>query len=92
MKENKEVKISYWAAHLTTIVSVTLVLLLVGIIALIWLSADTETRRLRERIELSVVMADSIPDSMARERATLLRQGHFRQQGAGSAELDRGHR
>ena len=61
MKENKEVKISYWAAHLTTIVSVTLVLLLVGIIALIWLSADTETRRLRERIELSVVMADSIP-------------------------------
>ena len=40
MKENKEVKISYWAAHLTTIVSVTLVLLLVGIIALIWLSAD----------------------------------------------------
>jgi cell division transport system permease protein len=69
MKENKEVKISYWAAHLTTIVSVTLVLLLVGIIALIWLSADTETRRLRERIELSVVMADSIPDSMAKELA-----------------------
>lgn len=69
MKENKEVKISYWAAHLTTIVSVTLVLLLVGIIALIWLSADAETRRLRERIELSVVMADSIPDSMARELA-----------------------
>ena len=66
MKENKEVKISYWAAHLTTIVSVTLVLLLVGIIALIWLSADTETRRLRERIELSVVMADSIPDPMAK--------------------------
>ncbi len=69
MKENKEVKISYWAAHLTTIVSVTLVLLLVGIIALIWLSADTETRRLRERIELSVVMADSIPDTMAKELA-----------------------
>ena len=69
MKENKEVKISYWAAHLTTIVSVTLVLLLVGIIALIWLSADAETRRLRERIELSVVMADSIPDSMAKELA-----------------------
>lgn len=69
MKENKEVKISYWAAHLTTIVSVTLVLLLVGLIALIWIGADAETRRLRERIELSVVMADSVPDAQAQALA-----------------------
>lgn len=61
MKANKEVKISYWAHHLTTIISVTLVLVLMGIIALIWISADTETRRLKEKIELSVVMNDSIP-------------------------------
>lgn len=63
MKENKEVKISYLAAHLTTIVSVSLVLVLMGIIALIWISADTETRRLKERIELSVIMRDSVPDA-----------------------------
>ena len=62
MKANKEVKISYWAHHLTTIISVSLVLLLMGIIALIWISADRETRRLKEKIELSVVMSDSIPD------------------------------
>ncbi len=60
MKHNKEVKISYWAAHLTTVVSVTLVLLLIGIIALITISASNETRRLREKLEVSVVMADSV--------------------------------
>lgn len=61
MKPEKEAKISYWAHHLTTVVSVTLVLLLVGIIAMIWIGADNETRRLKERIELSVIMNDSVP-------------------------------
>lgn len=65
MKKGKEVKISYWAHHLTTIISVTLVLVLMGIIALVWISADRETRRLKERIELSVVMRDSVsPESI----------------------------
>lgn len=66
MKQEKEVKISYWAAHLTTIVSVTLVLLIVGIIAFGSLAAGTESRRLREKIELSVVMADSIGNDQAK--------------------------
>lgn len=61
MKSQKEAKISYWAHHLTTVVSVTLVLLLAGIIALIWVGADVETRRLQERVELSVIMRDSVP-------------------------------
>lgn len=65
--ENKEVKISFWASHLTTIVSVTLVLLLVGIIAMVWVCADNETRRLRERVELSAVMSDSIGNAQANE-------------------------
>lgn len=65
MKQNKEVKISYWAHHLTTIVSVTLVLVIIGIIALITISAASETRRLRERLEVSVVMADSVSDAGA---------------------------
>lgn len=63
MKHNKEVKISYWAAHLTTVVSVTLVLLLIGIIALITISASSETRRLREKLEVSVVMGDSVTNA-----------------------------
>lgn len=73
MKGIKEVKLSYWAHHLTTIISVTLVLLLMGIIALVWISADTETRRLKERIEISVIMGDSIPDSAAKELAGKLK-------------------
>lgn len=65
MKGNKEVKISFWAAHATTVVSVTLVLLLVGILAFISVSAASETKRLREQIELSAIMADSISNAEA---------------------------
>lgn len=65
MKANKEVKISFWATHLTTIVSVTLVLILVGIIALITFSSQNETRRLRERLEANIVMSDTTSDEEA---------------------------
>ena len=65
MKHNKEVNISYWAAHLTTVVSVTLVLVIIGIIALVTIGATTETQRLKERLEVSVVMADSVSDAGA---------------------------
>lgn len=65
MKGNKEVKIPYWAAHLTTIISVTLVLMIVGVIALISISAHTESRRLREQVELNAVMSDSSDNAAA---------------------------
>lgn len=61
--KNKEIKISFWASHFTTIMTVTLVLLLGGIIAMVWLGARNETIRLKERLELCVILADSIPDS-----------------------------
>lgn len=67
--ENKEVKISFWASHLTMIVSVTMVLLLVGIIGMVWVGATNETRRLKERMELCAVMADSVSNSRAVELA-----------------------
>ncbi|MDE5851099.1 MAG: permease-like cell division protein FtsX [Muribaculaceae bacterium] len=65
MKPQKEVKISNWAAHTTTGVSVTLALLTLGLIALIWIAATSESRRMMEKIEISVVMADSISDDRA---------------------------
>lgn len=65
MKGEKDVKISYWAAHLTTIISVTLVLILVGIIAVITLSSRRETRRLMEQLEVSVILNDTVSDSYA---------------------------
>lgn len=61
MKNYKEVKVSYLSRHLTVIISVTLVLLLLGIIAMVWVGADRETRRLKEKIELCVVLRDSVP-------------------------------
>lgn len=73
MKQNKEVKISYIATHLTTIVSVTLVLVLMGIISIIWLAAGRETHRLREQIEVSVIMADTITDAQSAALASELR-------------------
>lgn len=63
--EKKEFKMSYWAAHLTTIVSVSLVLLMIGIIALVTFAAESETKRLKEQIEFAVVLNDSIPDATA---------------------------
>ncbi len=73
MKDNqKEVKINFWASHVTTIVSVTLVLLLGGIITMIWISAKNESRRLQEKLELSVIMADSISDAQGKRIADLI--------------------
>lgn len=65
MKGEKEFKISYFAGHATTIVSVTLVLLLAGIIAMISIGARRETRKIRESVELSVILADHVSDSAA---------------------------
>ena len=65
MKPQNEVKISNWAAHSTTGVSVTLALLTLGLIAMIWVAAASESRRMMERIEVSVVMADHVSDERA---------------------------
>lgn len=65
MKEEKEFRISYLAAHATTIVSVTLVLLLAGIIAMISIAARRETKKMRESVELSVIMKDAVADAPA---------------------------
>lgn len=73
MKEEKEAKISYWAAHFTTIVSVTLVLVIVGLIAMMSIGAANETRRLREQLEVNVVMGDSESDAAADSLAAVVR-------------------
>ena len=77
--ENKEVKISFWASHLTLIVSVTMVLLLVGTIGLVWIGATNETRRLKERMELCAVMTDSVGNAKAQEIGRKIRSYPFAQ-------------
>lgn len=65
MKAQKEVKIPNRAAHVTTGISVTLALLTLGIIAMIRIAATAESRRMLEKIEISVILADSIDDRKA---------------------------
>lgn len=65
MKQHKEVRLSSSAAHFTTGVSVTLALLTLGIIAMVKIIASAESRRMLEKIEISVIIADSIPESQA---------------------------
>lgn len=65
MKEEKEFKISYLAGHATTIISVTLVLLLAGIISMISIGARRETKKIRESVQLTVIMNDNATDTEA---------------------------
>ena len=79
MKPQKEVKISNWAAHTTTGVSVTLALLTLGLIAMIWIAATSESRRMMERIEVSVVMADDVSDERAKAICEAIEKTRFAQ-------------
>lgn len=65
MKQQKEVRLSNRAAHITTGVSVTLALLTLGLIAMLKIAATVESHRMLEKIEISVIIADSIPESRA---------------------------
>lgn len=67
MKKAGDVKISYWATHFTTTVSVSLVLLLVGIIAFITLSSEQESRNIRQRLEVNIVMNDTVSNAYTEE-------------------------
>lgn len=79
MKQQNEVKISNWAAHTTTGVSVTLALLTLGLIAMIWIAATSESRRMMEKIEISVVMADSVGDDRAKAICEAIQKTSFAQ-------------
>lgn len=79
MKPQKEVKISSWAAHSTTGVSVTLALLTLGLIAMIWIAAASESRRMMEKIEISVVLADDVSDSSAKSISDAITKTQYAQ-------------
>ncbi len=64
-KKGKDVKISYWAAHVTTIVSVTMLLVLVGAISLLGLAADNTAREVKQQQQVSLVMCDSVSNAQA---------------------------
>lgn len=65
MKRHKERKISYFAAHITTIVSVALVLIIVGVIAMISVCGASVGRQVKEQIELNIILNDSVSNEQA---------------------------
>lgn len=73
MKNKKEVKISYFAAHITTIVSVTLLLLIVGSIGLLSVAARNTAREVKELQQVSIITADSVTDAKAGELLRYIR-------------------
>lgn len=70
-------RISYWAAHLTTIVSVAMLLVLVGAIALLAIAATRTADTIKEQQQLSVIMADSVSNEQAAQIAAQLRGRNF---------------
>lgn len=64
-KKVNDVKISYWAAHFTTIVSVTMLLVLVGAICLLGLTAGNTARDIKQQQQVSLVMADTVTNEQA---------------------------
>lgn len=77
MKGHKEAKISYFATHITTIVSVTLVLIIVGVIAMISVCGASVGRQVKEQIELNVVLKDSVTNEVAQAYCTQLKADDF---------------
>lgn len=74
MKKNKEVKISYLAAHLTTIISVTLLLLIVGCIGLMAVAARNTAREVKQLQQVSIVTQDTVSNEQAALLVNYIRQ------------------
>ncbi len=77
MKETKEAKISYFTAHLPTIISVSLVLIIVGVIAMISISASNATKQIKQQIEISLIMADNVENEQAMPLLTELQSKRY---------------
>lgn len=59
--EEKKSKISYFSANVTPIISVSLVLLLLGVVSIIGLAGHSLTNYVKEHIGFDVVVAESAP-------------------------------
>jgi len=77
MKKIKETKISYWAAHFTTIVSVTLLLVLVGVIMLTGIAAGNASVEIKQQQQVSLIMTDSVDNAVAKVISDSLRRAPY---------------
>ncbi len=63
MPSRKKKNISYFNTNVTSIISVSMVLLLLGIVALIGVAANEATRQIRENVGIDVSMSEIATDS-----------------------------
>lgn len=63
MPSRKKKNISYFNTNVTSIISVSMVLLLLGIVALIGVAANEATRQIRENVGIDVSMSEIVTDS-----------------------------
>lgn len=65
--EEKKSKISYFSANITPIISVSLVLMLLGVVGLLGLAANSLTTYVKENIGFDVVLANNASDKQIDE-------------------------
>ena len=65
--EEKKSKISYFSANITPIISVSLVLMLLGVVGLLGLAANSLTTDVKENIGFDVVLANNASDKQIDE-------------------------
>jgi cell division transport system permease protein len=65
-------KNSFWNMHLTTILSLSMVLFLVGLVSLFYFLANDMSNHMRENMTLSIILTDSIDNSGEKRIETLL--------------------
>jgi len=67
--------VSFFNSHLISVISISLVLYLLGLILIIWFLGNALSHYVRENIAISVVLTDDLPDEKLREiRKELERQ------------------
>lgn len=59
-KSQQRSKVSFFNANITSIISVALVLLLFGLVAVITIAGDSLTRQIKENIGFTLVLRDSV--------------------------------
>ena len=60
MKESRQHRLTGWGDHITSTVSVTLVLFILGLVGFVNITFHGVSRQLKEKIGFTVVLADSI--------------------------------
>ncbi|MCR4825205.1 MAG: permease-like cell division protein FtsX [Bacteroidales bacterium] len=71
-QEKKLIRKRIINAYLSSVISISLVLLLTGIAALIIVNAGTVSKYLKENMQISVLLADEVTDAQAEEFAATL--------------------